>query len=451
MLDSTPPDLGPAAAAPAIGPVPTAAVSDTVEASRRIEIYTGMLSAGLVSVLEMGPSLARKGFGASDLEVTMVASGQSIGLLLAFVSVDLARRGSHVRLVAGLHIASGVSLLPVFFLRPGLAFAFVVLHALAQIAWALSIPGRIVVYRTNLPDSIRGRILGRVRQIQQCFVAIFALVLSTLLDWSCGEEILVSWFRESPFGPDQMLSGAIPLAGALAVISGAVFGAMPNSGRASRDEPSPGAWATLVDFGRVLRQDREFLRYQVMFFVFGFTNIAMTPLVAIHVVDELRATYFDLAMVDVIIVQATMAASLAWWGRRVDRHGPISLRAVLNMILAVDLIVLALAPSVEWVWFGRVFRGVAFAGGSLVWMLGPLHFARGGADPAVYAGIHSFLTGLRWLLAPFCGYLLRACSNGDARPIFGGGALILIGTAFAMFREARIDRGRPSRSVPGTE
>ena len=52
-----------------------------------------------------------------------------------------------------------------------------------------------------------------------------------------------------------------------------------------------------------------------------------------------------------------------------------------------------------------VLRGLCFAGGSIAWNLGHLHFARAD-DAEAYMGIHVSLTGLRGLVMPAVGMVL---------------------------------------------
>jgi len=52
-----------------------------------------------------------------------------------------------------------------------------------------------------------------------------------------------------------------------------------------------------------------------------------------------------------------------------------------------------------------VMRGLCFAGGTIAWNLGHLHFARPD-DAEAYMGIHVSLTGLRGLIMPAIGMAL---------------------------------------------
>jgi hypothetical protein len=160
-------------------------------------------------------------------------------------------------------------------------------------------------------------------------------------------------------------------------------------------------------------------------------------------VEELQADYFDLALINVVLVQGIMALTMVFWGKRLDRTSPGALRGVLNLIFAVDFLALAVAPSIEWVYVGRIFRGIALGGGTLVWMLGSLYYARSRELAPVYLGIHTVLTGVRWLIAPFAGVLLKQILGRDARPIFLVSCVLIVAAALFMIREARRQQPRP--------
>lgn len=426
--------------------------------TRRLELVAGLLWAGSLAILELGPALAKKAYHASDIEVALLTSGQSAGLMLSFFTTHLAARCSRVRLAFWLHLLSNLALVPVFFLRPGFALAFVALHALARIGHAMAIPARVLVYRTNFPVETRGGRVGELQRVKLVLTTFCALLLSVLLDWNTGTEELVAILGPCPVPADDMVRWVIPAFAVLGLLGTFVYGRIEepaDSTDGTRGEsaaPPPAARAhtlrrTMGEFLRVWREDHAFRRYETFFFIFGFTNIMSIPLTQIHAVDRLGASYFDLAMINVCIVQGLMALTMVAWGNGLDRTTPSRLRGILNLVLAVDFLALALAPSIGWVYAGRTFRGIALGGGALVWMLGPLWFARDSSREPIYTGIHAFLTGVRWGIAPFAAVGLKALCGGDARPIFILAAAILVVIGTVMIRDG--GRGRRRHDRPG--
>jgi MFS family permease len=172
------------------------------------------------------------------------------------------------------------------------------------------------------------------------------------------------------------------------------------------------------------------------------------PLTQIHVVDRLDASYWDLAMINVAIVQGLMALTMPFWGKLVDRHSPSRLRGFINLIFALDFLALAIAPSIGWVYAGRVCRGIALGGGTLVWMLGSLYYARTPDKVPIYLGVHTVLTGVRWALAPFAGVWLKQACGDDARPVFTLVYLVVVSTALLMIHRPGREAPRPPLETP---
>jgi hypothetical protein len=339
-------------------------------------------------------------------------------------------------------VLSRVVILAVALLRPSFALAFVGLHAFAQMFQHMSTPARVMIYRLNYPSNRRGRIVGRIRQLQFLLTAAAALALSMALDWNLGEEKLVKILGPSPIPSGMMVRIALPVLAALGLAGTFVFRRVRVQEGETSLLPRFQVRETFGRFVRVYREDRDFRRYENFFFLFGFANIMSIPLTQIHTVDVLHADYFDLALINVVLVQGMMAATMAFWGKLLDAHTPSALRGILNVIFSLDFLALALAPTIGWVFVGRIFRGIALGGGTLIWMLGPLYYARSRENAPIYLGIHTVLTGFRWLTAPFAGVLLKQ-AFGQTRPIFLISFVVILVSALFMIREARRQPRRP--------
>ncbi len=431
-------------------PTPAAPVAVDPLLSRiwTLDLVSSLLAAATLAVIEMGGAIAKKGFQATDYEVALLISGQSVGLILSFFIAHLASRRPKRPLVFWPELLSRLLLVAVFFLGPRQALVFVALHALAQMFQAMTTPARVTIYRLNYPSATRGRIVGRIRQFQLVITALAALALAVALDWNQGEERMVRLLGPCPFAPHAMMQYAVPAAALLGLAGCFVFLRLPVSESADRNHAPASIAETFRKFVRVYREDRDFRRYENFFFLFGFANIMAIPLTQIHAVEALHADYFDLAMINVILVQGLMAATMVFWGRKLDRHTPGSLRGVLNIIFSLDFLFLALAPTIGWVYVGRIFRGIALGGGTLIWMLGSLYYARSSEQAPVYLGIHTVLTGVRWLMAPFAGVLLKRAFGHDARPIFFICFAVILTTAILMLYQSRHEVRREPPAEP---
>ena len=436
-------------------PVPPAS-EGLLERTRRIDLLAGVLAGSTIALIEMGGAIAKRGFDASDTEVAVLTSGQSLGLLGSFFVAHLAARGRKIPLVVVPELVRAVALLSVGLLRASQSLSFVACHATAQTFHSVSIPARVTIFRLNFPSTVRGRIVGRNRQVQLLVVTVVTLILSGLLEWSVGREWLTAWLGPCPLDAHRMITSIVPALALLGLVGTAVFGRIEVAEPREQERvDSPSLGQTVRSFLAVWKENRAFRRYEIYFMIFGFANIMTLPLVQIHAVDVLDADYFDLAFINVVLVQGLMALTMGAWGKRVDRYPPARLRGLLNLVFSLDLLVLAFAPTIAWAYVGRVFRGVALGGGALVWMLGTLYYAPSRAQAPIYLGIHTVLTGVRWLLAPFVGVWLKGVF-GDARPVFFLAFVVIAVSGVFMMRESspprldgELEPPMPSPRTPG--
>lgn len=402
----------------------------------RIDLAACVLASATQAVLDLGGALAKRGFDATDTEVALLTSGQSLGLLATFITAHLALSRRKMPLVFWPEVGRGLALALIYCVSPAGALAFVILHALAQMFQNMTFPARVTIYRRNYPSSVRGRIVGGNRQVQLVLATIFSLLFSAGLEWGSGNEQLSRILGTPPCTAAGMINVTIPIVAFLGIMGSIIFSRVPVREDGASERPQgKSLMETLREFLRVWREDKRFRRYENFYIVFGFANIMTIPLTQIHTVDVLHANYFDLAMINVALVQGAMALSMGFWGRILDRYPPAALRGILNLVFSVDLLLLAVAPTIGWVYLGRVFRGIALGGGALVWMLGSLHYAPSPEKVPIYMGIHTMLTGLRWAFAPFLGVWLKHVFGDDARPIFLLSFLVVFVVGIGMIRE----------------
>lgn len=413
----------------------------TVRTTRRLDLAAATLGSAVLVVFELGPAIAKRAYDATDFEVALVTSGQCVGLLLSFFVAHFATTHRKSPLVVWPELLARLIIASVFFVKPTFALAFVILHMGAQMFQQMTLPARVTIYRLNYPVHIRGRIVAHNRQTQLVFTVILSLAMSVSLDWSDGRAELVALLGESPIDVGLMINFLLPASAAFGILGTLFFSLIPVRGDDALPSSSTrgGMVNTARQFVRVWRQDHGFRRLQVYWFIFGFSSTMALPLISIHAVDVFHANYFDLALINVVILQVCMAISLPFWGKVVDRHSPARLRAILNLILSLDLLALAISPSLGWIYAGRVCRGLAMGGGTLLYMLASLYYARSKDDVPVYLGIHTFLTGIRWAIAPFAGVFLKELFQNDARPIFALTFGVIFISSIFLLRASRHD------------
>jgi len=415
----------------------------------RLDLAASVFAGATEAVLQMGPALAKKGFDATGMQVALLTCGQSLGLILSFFVAHLAAHSRKMPLVFWPEALRCLVLVAVFFLDPSFVVWFVVLHAAAQMFHNMPLPARVTIYRLNYPSELRGGIVGRNRRVVFLVAAIVSIVMSGVLDGWIDLGSLYGALGVTRETTGRLVPSVVAAVGLLGIVGTGLFALAPvREPPRALEAPRQSYAGTLRAFVRVWLEDKEFRRYENFFFIFGFANIMTIPLTQLHAVDVLHASYFDLAMINVAVMQVLMALTMGWWGKLVDRYSPSRLRGFINVIFSIDFLALAIAPTVEWLYVGRAFRGIALGGGTLIWMLGALYYARTPEKVPIYLGVHTVLTGVRWAVAPVVGVWAQSWFGGSSRPVFFIVFVVVLFTALLMIRSSRHEEPRTTPEGP---
>ncbi len=282
-----------------------------------------------------------------------------------------------------------------FFLLMPLALwapAFVAIGFLANAVTALAAPAYAAVIRDAYPVRHRGHLMGLVR------VAVVAAAMAgSLIGGFALSHLSYRWFFP-----------AITLLGLAAVAAFARIG-VP----AAPAAPPPPR-ATLWEGFRLLLADRVFSLYAAGFFLYGFGNLILGPVIPILQVDLLHITP---QWVGYLAVTASASSILGYlvWGRYLDRLGPFRLMLMVVAVFSIMPITYYFATGVPVLLIAAAAAGFAAAGGELGYLNAAMRF--GPRDAAVsYAGTFAFLQAMRGIPGPLRGAAL-ATTLGP-RPVF---------------------------------
>jgi len=232
----------------------------------------------------------------------------------------------------------------------------------------------------------------------------------------------------------------LPLAGGCGVLAALVFRHV----RVRRDFPMPEEKRERFHLGRalgILVHNPTFGKYVFALFISGFGNLMSQPMLVVFLNEHFHASYKEQAVVRFLplILQLVL---LPFWGRVADRVNPMVLRAVLGIFWGTSYLIWALAPNIMVVYGAQTLWGIAMGGGMLVWLLGTMYFASK-EDLPLYMGVHTTLTGVRGLVAPFVGAWLA--ERIGAQPLFGISSLLCWMSAVLMVLLARRVRQKRRR------
>ncbi|MBI5387975.1 MAG: MFS transporter [Verrucomicrobia bacterium] len=323
--------------------------------------------------------IAVRWFNADPIPKALVAAGGSFGLLLSplvvyFVSRlqwPAARAAARARWVGAgaVLVAALFPVLPVY-------VAGAVLGAAVS---ASVIPLLTQMYQENYPDHERGRLFSRAFMIRIATAAVFSKLAGEALSRDLGHF------------PWLLAVFALALAG-----GGWLLARCP-----SRPLVADGGAHPLRGM-RFVREDALFRRTLICWMLMGFANLMMLPLRIEYLANpkyDLGLTVGTIALLTGVIPNAARLVLSPIWGRLFDRMNFFSLRITLNIGFALGTLTFFTSDNLFGLVAAAVIYGVSAAGGDVAWSLWVTKFAPP-ERVADYMSVHTFLTGVRGVLAP---------------------------------------------------
>lgn len=273
----------------------------------------------------------------------------------------------------------------------GAAFAtngvlFTICCISAMLCFTAGIPLFTQILQENYPNFERGHLFARAALIRTVALLGFS--------WIGGEilTIQLDWYRW------------LILLFAAALFTGGTFASrlpsQPYGGSDRNLKPLPtSGW-------RYLREDRLFRITLISWMFMGLGNLMMLPLRVEYLANPVYGLAMEpstVALFTGIIPSVARLLFNPFWGRLFDRVDFRMLRIVLNVIFGLALGSFFAGFGLVSLWLGALFFGIAFSGADVMWSL----WVTKVAPPdrvASYMSIHTFLTGLRGMAAPFLGF-----------------------------------------------
>lgn len=371
--------------------LPTFHPSDARAVTFRYEkwraLSTGVFETAIVTFLLL---IAVRHFHAGSTAKALVAAGGSAGLLItplivAAVSSLQCRAASAA---AALAAFGGLTMLAAA-LFPVLP-VFVLASVIGPACASSSVPLLTQIYRDNYPKEERGRLFARTVVIRIVVAAVFSELAGRALSGN------MEWFR-----------------GLLIVFGTALF----FSSYCLWQYPSRplvyGGGSNWFRGLRFVREDKVFRLTLIAWMLMGFGNLMMLPLRVEYLANEKYGIAMSAATIAFLTGVLPNIARLVMspvWGHLFDRINFFLLRIILNIGFALGILGFFLGQNMTGFVIGALMFGVAQAGGEVAWSLWVTKLAP--ADHvAEYMAVHTFLTGVRGVLAPFVAfYLVRFVS-----------------------------------------
>jgi MFS family permease len=389
------------------------ALDPAVKASFRREQITETTLPIAVSMMEGGfvAVVAAKTFDVPAWVLAVISASPMFGNLSSFVWNRIGSARPKVPMVVTLQSLVLLCLVAIALSPRSYAGVWVLLAAV--ISSRLLIAGittaRSVAWSLNYGRTLRARATGRLQMI-----ASFTTVTAT------GIAGLVMDAHPESFRFLYAAAACIGCVGVWSFSHVVVVGEKRQRVLERRgDNDSSGKNSFLT----ILRNDRNYAKYQLYQFVSGVAAMMLEPILVYLVTRQLHASYAASIAITLLIPFSMNVLTLPLWARYLDRVHVAEFRARQNAVWVLGILILwwgAVEGSLWWLAAGRVIVGIVNGGGSLAWQLGHNDFAPKDQLTA-YMGIHVTLTGLRGAFAPFLGTALYlGWSSHGALPALEG-------------------------------
>jgi MFS family permease len=349
-------------------------------------LYTG-------AIFPFAAVIAREQLHASAYILALMTAAPFIGNLCALFWAQAMEGRPKLPFVKWSQLAARCTfLLAPFAFTP---FRFALILSAAQILGTIATPAYASVIKEVYPDDQRGRIMSYTR------AALFSAgVLTTFLAGPLLKHVSYRYVF-----PVACLSG---------IAAAVIFGRVPvpsalemEGDKAPRRALGETVRATLSYLDstlRILSTDHGYRWFAFSVFTYGFGNLMIAPVIPIIQVDRLHISTTHIALL-ANLAQITAALAYFYWGRYVDRHSPLK-AVVVNILLNALIPLFYLVAGNKWMLIPAfLLSGVTQAGIDLSYFNSILSFATE-ETASRYQALHSFLLGIRGVLAPVLGALM---------------------------------------------
>jgi hypothetical protein len=384
---------------------------------------------GLALLGDLASLIAVKSLNAPPWEVALIAAAPPLGNLLAiFWSKQISLSPKKTLYAFWPEAITSALVVAMMFARDSHTFTIGLCSYLLLRAPLLQ--AHSAIWRANYPAHWRSWLVARAMAFSELLTAGAGLVFGFLLD-----------FNPTNYRGLLALAGACGLLGAFQVTRIRIRGE-----GSAKPADKAGADFSLRRIMGVLKKDHRFRRYEFSFSIFGFANIMVMPIMPMFLDRELGIRYNTAGLILVTMPMIIDVIMLPLWGRLLDKHNPLLMRAIFNAIFSFGMLCFPLAGSL-WVFAaGRAIIALVQGGSSLVWYLGINYFARREEVP-VYMGLHQSLTGIRGLIAPFVGIAMAYWLHSYRAVFFAAFLLMIFGT-LVMIGEVMREHKRSGGRLP---
>lgn len=356
--------------------------------------------------------LARKRFHATDWQTVLITAAPTALFVVSIFWNDLFSRTRVSRYLAVFWLAASA---PLALVAAAQGYWLVLA---AQVLTSLGAPGYFPMsgelLRRLYPERTRGRIYATVWGASMVGGIFTGLVAGRWLAHD-GEAFRLLM----PVTAGLQLLGVLILHQIFRAtgISAARDARLARRERAPDAHPLARAFEPVLHMRQVLRADPVFFRYEAAYMTYGIGWMVAYALLPLIGTDKLRLGYDEYTQSTQVAYQVAIVAMIGPAGWLLDRLGAMRSVGLSFGLLALYPLGLILARDADELLLVSVLYGIAHAGASMGWMLGPVALAPDQARVPQYVAIHATLVGLRGSIFQGLGMALYRITDSFTWPL----------------------------------
>ncbi len=366
------------------------------------------LPSGIIDTLTatFGMLIAVRVFHLGAVAKSLFLSATSGGMVSSlFVVPLLLRARSTISLTAAKVQLLGGACMATAAAFPHDPFLYVLGLSAGLFCFSMQIPLLTQIYRINYPEAARGRLYAIAGITRAAAAMCFGFFGGKLLGWQLDHYTWLLWaFAASGF------------------VSGLFTYRLPATSWETPENAASSLWSSL----RWIRQDRDFRTLLISWMMMGVGNLAAACLFVEYLANPrhgINLSEFDVAWITGVVPVFSRILFSYPWGIVYDHFNLFTVRSVLNLFFALGILCFYLGHDRFWWTLGMGIWGMANAGGNVTWALWVTKLAPKHAV-AEYMSVHTFLTGLRGLVAPSLAFALLKIVSFDTFAILCGIAVV---------------------------
>jgi MFS family permease len=390
-----------------------------------------MIQASQTAVMFILSVLAKKQFEAGKLEVLIIQSAPTVLFVLSIFWNDLFGRRTFGRYLRTYWLVASAPML---------------LAPFAHNVWMLIVPYLVACLGASGHMPVAGELLKKLypgRSLGRTYSLIWGTAMTVGALASAGVGKWLTYDAEAfriyiPIASVVQLAGVFTL-WRLAEATGLAGARRQELARRRADPVAPveeegvvrqlaRTFRPVTNMGTVLREDPTFARYEGAYMTYGIGWMIGNALLPLLVTEGLHLQYDEVAESTQVPYLVAVVAMLLPAGWLLDRVGAVRTTGFSFFLLALYPVGLLLAGDSLELAFVSVWYGMAHAGATVGWMLGPVALAPTPQKVPTYVAIHATLVGLRGTIFQSLGVLLYWVTGGFEVPLaLAAGAYVWAG------------------------